>query len=612
MDNALYQNNLEILARRFPSVKETLSSGEIEPGSLQPHWIMGERGKPTVFVMENERQRFLHSKYDPQSEAQRWAAEQSPPADAVILILGWGLGYHVIEWIRQHGKRIRAAIAIEPEPALFQQSLHTTNLGELPHDGSFDIVLGSNGEWIYQALLSKMEALIGGNLVTLPLPFSDIYSRESLSVLQSEIRKIVLTREGMLQHMATLGYRCQECIIRNIPAMVPSLLPRHVRGIAAGQPGIVVAAGPSLDRNLTTLFQAKGRAWIFAVDTSLRVLTQHGLDPEFTITKDPTERNLAHFQGLDTIGHTTLIFDPQSDPDIPSRFKNRRILMPNRNNTLHHYLAGLELEMIDSLPLSTNSALAAFNMAVVMGCDPIIFTGLDLCFAADMGRSHSQHAALTSETRFSVDTHQLTYSRGPACDVIQAVEVEGIDGKRYPTTTTFLEALRLLETLIRQSGVRCIDASEGGAKILGTEIIPLAQTLERYCTKPIDDSLWQQIQLPNRNRMTIKQSVDTIAGHIETCGVIAQDALAIIQSKPDHVIKELDTRRHQIEEGYRLYHVLQSALERLMAEIKRSTFWDASTNTEDVLLQRYQWYFKEIRQACETFGPIYRRVSETI
>ncbi len=608
MADSLERHNREILARRFPSAWAMIQSGGIEPGPLHSERVMGERGTTTVAVTVDERKRFLHSKYDPLSEAQRWAASQPPPKDTVALILGWGLGYHAIEWLKQHGRSVRATIVVEPEPELFLQSLDTADLRAIPPDVKIDIILGTNGERIYQSLLAVMEALIGGDLITLPLPFADIYPKEFLSTLQNEIRKIAATRDGMLQHMAVMGDRCQECLIRNIPAMANSLFPRAVRGIASGQPGIVVAAGPSLDRNLGTLTEARDRAWIFAVDTSLRVLLQHGMSPHFTVTKDPTDLNRAHFEGLENLDRTTLVFDPQTDPAIPKRFPGQHLLMPNRNNALHSHIAGLVLEADDRLPLSTNSAVAAFNMAVAMGCDPIIFVGLDLCFSADSGRSHSKHTALASETRFSAEDHRLTYTRGEASDEVQAIEVEGIDGNRYPTTTTFLEALRLLENLIRASNVRCIDASEGGAKITGTEIVPLAEALSHHCLNPIDVSAWKTLSPPRRHPAAIKKSLSEIVTHIETCGEIAAKALSVVQSQASGAFTECENARHRIEEGYRLYHVLQSALERLMAEIARSTFWDTTSVSEDELLKRYEWYFSEIQRACKKFGEMYYEV----
>ncbi len=601
MDQIKYTANLQFIERYFPAVYKSIQNNPPPSPTMPLEIVPGKKGVDTLRVKVEDSWKYLHSQYDPVNEAKRWAESQVPPHGSVAVLIGWAFGYHVIEWIKQYGKDIEAVVVVEPEPALFHESLSRIDLRSLTNTPRLEFVLGTTGEEFYQALLKFMEFVLSADLLVIPLPFVDIYPNSFFEVIRSEIQKLMSTKKQMLTHMAEQGYRCQENIICNLPHMIRCLLPHDIHKSIPNQPAIIVAAGPSLDKNINTLHRAQNHAWIFAVDTSLRILQQHGIEAQFVVTKDPTENNRLHFEGMNNIESPMLAFDPQVLPDIPQRFSGPKICLPNRNHAIHHHLRGLELTAADETPLSTNVAVAAFNLAVLMGCNPIIFAGLDLCFSNLEGRSHAAGSALSATTRFSGNTKEMLYCRGSALDTIQVMEVEGIDGKRYPTHPTFYEALRLLESLIQKSQVQCINATEGGAKIEGTQIMPLADALNNYAWQLIEYSVLTQKKGRIRNGKNIQESILEIAHHLLECEQIADRALSNL---PD--LAEIS--RQQIEKDYRLYHELQSALERVMVEISRPGFFDINDKNE--LTKRYEWYFSEIKKACEYFRPIYEEIAQ--
>ena len=54
----------------------------------------------------------------------------------------------------------------------------------------------------------------------------------------------------------------------------------------SGRTAICVGAGPDLDAKIPLLQQAKGRAVIIAVNSAVKTLLSHGLEPDFTIIND--------------------------------------------------------------------------------------------------------------------------------------------------------------------------------------------------------------------------------------------------------------------------------------------------------------------------------------
>jgi hypothetical protein len=590
--NQRYQNNAAFLSRFFPSLSQRLENKAIAPLGLPLTFLDAENGSRTA-VLEG---RYLHSRHDPVVEAQRWARGNPPHEQSIVIFLGWGLGYHVVEWMKIHGHRVSTVIVIEPEVRLFLESMRWVDFSALAKTRRMDIVLGLYAEDLYQSLHRCLDVFLTHDLQMIPLPFVEVYP-DFLPVLKQQLLRIYATRESILTHMAETGARCQRHLMGNIPAMAQSLYPRDIAGIARGEAAIIIAAGPSLDNNIEQLKGWKENVWLLAVDTSLRILRQHEIEPHIVVTKDPTDLNKAHFEGLQPQDNLVLAFDPQIDPAIPPMFTGLKICMPNRNSDYTRYLPGLETTEADQLGFSTNVAIAAFNLAVKMGCSPILFIGLDLCFSGSEGKSHAEGSALRSETVFDSSAQSMRYTRGEAEDTVQAIMVEGVDGTLYPTIPNFFEAKQLLEMRICDTGVQTIDASEGGARIIGTEIMPLAEALRQFATRPVSMERLLQQPLPRRNEKKLQKKMRQNAEFIARCGSLAATALQQCEQGAD--LEILDGFRQQLEEGYRLYQLLHAALERTLVDMSRPGFWDRSRMEPQEIRQRYAGYFATIRTACE-------------
>lgn len=599
----LEQKNLNFLSRYFPGLMTQFNNKQFQSLDLGLEYSPAKSGAVTAAVSG----KYIHSRYDPVEEAGRWAEQNTPPPQAVAVILGWGLGYYAVEWIKKYGKKADAVIIIEPEPRLFIESLKHQDFMQLTNASRVEFVLGMKGEDIFAALNQFLESILCKDLQIIPTPFVDIYPEEFVNILKEQVRRIVDVREEALGHMSRMGYLCQKNIIRNIPHIVQSWYPRDIANMAKGQPAVIAAAGPSLNKTLPHLSLAVDTTLILAVDTAYKILQKHGIEPAILVSKDPTELNLAHFEEIKTVEGSVLAFDPQVPPQIPHRFLASKICLPHRNPDFTHHLPGLEVTPQDTLGLSTNAGIAAYDLAVKLGCEPIIFVGLDLCFSDPAGKSHADGSALQSEAKVVVGQNQMRYKRGEIEDTAEVVFVEGIDGNTYPTLPTFFEAKNALEARIRERSGTVVDASEGGAKIDGAEILAFVEAIEKY-GKPVNTHLFQQKTVPTRDADRIKKSMHEIGEWLETCSALAQKGLASLEREGWK--EEAAAARKDIETDYKLYHVLHSALERLLVEISRPSFWDEAGEEESKA--RYRLYFGQIQHACDTFAEMYKEMGELI
>jgi tetratricopeptide (TPR) repeat protein len=154
-----------------------------------------------------------------------------------------------------------------------------------------------------------------------------------------------------------------------------------------GVPAIVVSAGPSLDRNVAALQQFQDRALLIAVDTALRPLLRAGVVPHLVASVDPSELNARHLADLPDTGRASLVAEGSLNPIVFEPFTGRIFIFKVSNHHPWPWLRGLGIER-DTLRAWGSVATSTFDLAIRMGCDPIVFAGQDLAFTD--GRPYSR------------------------------------------------------------------------------------------------------------------------------------------------------------------------------------------------------------------------------
>lgn len=155
-----------------------------------------------------------------------------------------------------------------------------------------------------------------------------------------------------------------------------------LQGLFAGVPIVLVAAGPSLDATVEDLARLRDRCLIVAVDTALRPLLHHGIVPELVASIDPTVPNARHLSNLQGIGDTWLVAEPSLHPAGLAAFAGR--IFFGRVGGFHPW-PWLNAHGVDRHQLTVWSSVltAAFDVALLVGGDPLLFIGADLSFGGE-------------------------------------------------------------------------------------------------------------------------------------------------------------------------------------------------------------------------------------
>jgi hypothetical protein len=228
------------------------------------------------------------------------------------------------------------------------------------------------------------------------------------------------------------------------------------------------------------LRKAKGRALIICVDTAIRTLHGAGVVPDLVVSIDAGKENFRDFEGI-ALTHETLVAVPVIYPEIISLFD--RVFLTSYGHPLMDWIESFIGEK-GYTKVGGSVVTTCFDLTRWLSCNPVIFVGLDLAYT-DM-KDHTKGAFFIEDSLSRINRFFTLPMKGrEAIKEKDICWVDGVDGGKVPTSGEMLSWIRWLESQIREShmlsGTTYIDATEGGAKIIGTSTMKLCDAIKRYC-----------------------------------------------------------------------------------------------------------------------------------
>ena len=240
-------------------------------------------------------------------------------------------------------------------------------------------------------------------------------------------------------------------------------------GCFRGFPGIIVSAGPSLIKNIRYLRAVQGKALIICVDTALRVLLRHGIEPDIVVSIDYTEHNYRYFHGISGL-KTALAVDPEVYPEIIENYDGPKFIINLPGKSLCDWLAA-NVEDKGGMDKGLSVAHTCFLLADRLGLSPIGLMGQDLSFPDNT--THVRGSAMVRKSNVNIKQKDT-------------INVLNIFGGKEVTTTSMHVFLKHFEDLLDQHEVKCYDLTEGGAFISGSTPMPLKEFLQTQTNRQLD------------------------------------------------------------------------------------------------------------------------------
>jgi hypothetical protein len=425
------------------------------------------------------------------SQVRKWLEQaMSSPVEQVIL-LGTRGGYAIDLLLHEYD--LRNLVIIEKDFSRLWQVFQNVDLTRALVNPNVFWVVGFSSDDLEDGLeyCKTFLAAVGFQLLQDPSSWRE--STPYYVEVLKELKRIMEQESFHLQARLARGNLVQRNLISNLPVSLSSTLPDQVSGLFQNVPAIIVAAGPSLDRNVQELKQMQDSALIISVDTSLRTLLKHEIQPHMVVTLDPSPDNADHFQGIQFPAGTAFAFVPDSYYTIPSdlQYVLPRICLFDDSSHLTFKLKDL-LSFQQTLKRSIHVGECAIRLAVLLGCNPIVFTGLDLALSSDSDLTHAENSARVCRILSRRDDEiRVELPNGKEVSHSLA-EVPGMYGTPVKTFYAFKIYLERIEELIATTPKRWIDATEGGAFKEGSEIRTLREVIQEFHGR--NHSIWDRIR----------------------------------------------------------------------------------------------------------------------
>ncbi len=382
---------------------------------------------------------FLHSKYNPVREAEKFAKAKWEN-NKVVLLYGFAFGYH-IEAILELLLEDQELYIFEMNLDVFKSALEARDLTKiLSHPRIHLIILDDPKELALRLsqLLKEHE-----NLIIYPASLKTIPQKGDNIRFILEDWDIKKTEPDEWKERVTRNYE------KNLRLNCPNV--GELYGNYKGLPFIIVSAGPSLEKNMNLLKHLEGRAFIFAVGRVLKTLLLEDIEPDMFCIIDPQyEPTYSQISGYEDL-NIPLVFHDGAAADTIAKYMGPK------------YIASDKKEHIKNanhiMDLGGSVATCVMDLSIRLGGNPIVFVGQDLAFTK--GQSHAYGSIVNID--------------------VSRRKVKGQNGEFLDTSLGLLSFKHWIENKIKDNPhIEFINATEGGAFIEGCKHMTLQNFIDNY------------------------------------------------------------------------------------------------------------------------------------
>ncbi|NLY76508.1 MAG: motility associated factor glycosyltransferase family protein [Tissierellia bacterium] len=447
-----FDENIKLLKKNYLNIYKDMIN--INPNQDIYEVVKTKTDQYTLKINQDKKTSFLHSKYNPYREAVNIAEENYHKSVSNYIVFGLGFGYHVEQLI------VKAPNAdfyiIETNKEVFRLALENVDLKNIINNDRVHLCVSDDITEISEILSSTF--LLNDIKIVLHNASMKIMPNNLIDI--KYLLEEYIMKESSYKKLATQLRENFNSNIVNYDENVDVLFNKY-----NNIPLYIVSAGPSLDRNIKDLKKAKRRGIILSVGRAVKPLLKENIKPDLIIITDPSPYLYVNqLKGLDL--EVPIIVLSTCDKNVMLKYMGRRLIALQRGYPeAEKYAKEHNHKLVQT---GGSVATTALDVAINMGCNPIIFVGQDLAYTEN--RTHSEGA----------------YSRDIALHN-NLREIEDVYGNIVYTPRNLYSYLRWIQNRIkREKDITFIDATEGGAKIIGTKILTLKETIEKYSNRNIE------------------------------------------------------------------------------------------------------------------------------
>lgn len=598
---------------RWSKFNQKTAQDILETNSEKVARCLSKNGEPNLSIDVKGKAVHLHDLENPSKEAGEIVSALDLYNTQVLYVYGLGLGYlynALKEWLK--GSSQHSLVFFEEDPAVIHRFLQTEKAADLLHNPQVWLVYMDD---TYESLDNTLDLFP-------TQPFQVVASRYmrdlyplKVQEFKSKVDFLSNLKSVYITEFQGYGIGFLSNYYRNLFYLPQAYLGIEFTSAFVGVPAIVCGAGPSLDKNIQLLKTLQDKALIFAGGTALNAINAEGIQPHFGVGIDPNReqftriimntafevpffyRNRIFHTALSLVHSDRLFFSGSSGYDISDYF-DKALGIPNADfeegcNVIHF----------------------SASIAALLGCNPIIFVGVDLAYT---DKKSYASGIIPHPIHIRKDNFRTKEQNE---ELVVKKDVNGQDV--FTLWKWITESLWYTNMFNRNPGTKLVNATEGG---LGFPRIPnmtLADAAEKFLTKEYDFNARihaeTQNARPNSNvtyeniAAAMKKFGESLERAHKLCGDIAGELAYLTQrNKEDKTIpedlqnKELKNflQQFELEESYvYLIKNFDSAFERMAKKEKLRFIIDHEQTPPKDLIERKLNLEKKrylyLRDACK-------------
>ena len=465
-----FEKNLRIIKKKNPRLYEAIKEWN-NATQVNCSIVEAKNGSPIICVEKEKKEYYMGSRYNPEKEAERFAKQYESLVDySYIIFVGLGSGVLAEQVIKANGANVQY-LFYEPSTDIFLCALQNYDMAYvLDHDNVNIIVKGMNDQTLDIDIgrCITVENYKWCILDAMPL-YKQLFE-ESYELVRQKYSFLVTMVGSNIATNSYFGRNEARNNILNMKELFHSNCEEDFEGVfPTDRPAIIVAAGPSLEKNVQHLKKAKGKLLIIAVDTALRYLLSQDIQPDLVAVADP-KKPVQLFENKET-HRIPMAFCGSANNDIVKLMKDTKVILASAEGEYFDQMYQIAGKHMYVLSAGGSVATFAFVLARAWGYHEIILVGQDLALS-----NNKVHAG-----KDDIDTFKLSRDK---------IEIEGYYGEKVYTSPDYSFYREWYEAVLAQKidgeELKVINATEGGAKIEGTIQMPLQEAIESVRVEPFD------------------------------------------------------------------------------------------------------------------------------
>jgi hypothetical protein len=377
MNDKLFQANLQLWSKTCPKQAVMLPYVHL----AKHDECLTEKGEPNLQITINDKKITLYSTKGALDEARQWF-ESLPLKDIpLVCVYGVGLGYYydaIRPWLKKSRKR--RLVFLEDDLSVIHRLLGTERGAKILQDHQVQLLYFSDTQTdtVFEGLYWNLSL---SKLIVTSLASYAKHKAAALEELRHKIAYDAAMKNAMVDEYMRFSASFFVNFYPNILCLDQSYLGNQFFGKFHKVPAIICGAGPSLAKNLPLLQSLLDKALVFAGGSALNVLNGAGFQPHFGAGIDP---NAAQYTRLsqNTAYEVPFFYRNRMHREAFRMIHGPRLYITGSGGygTAEYFEEKLGIKGGEELDEGHNVVNFCIEVANAMGCDPILFVGMDLAF----------------------------------------------------------------------------------------------------------------------------------------------------------------------------------------------------------------------------------------